>query len=109
MKIINPLKKSEVVVRQLHHFNAKFSSAMAMRVKFRENFKQQVPDSLTFEAGYYEGNKHAKVWVITDDDIEGMYGKYPNGGEVTLWCEGRTVDERESVKKHHGARRKRKR
>jgi hypothetical protein len=78
------VKKSEVVLRQLHHFNAKFSSAMAMRVKLIENFKQQVPDSVTYEAGYYEGQKHAKVWLVTDDDVDGMYDKYPNGGEITL-------------------------
>ena len=40
---------------------------MAMRVKFFENFKEQVPDSVTFDAGYCEGQKHAKVWVVTDD------------------------------------------
>ena len=35
-------------------------------------------------AGFYERSKHAKVWVVTDDDVGGMYTKYPNGGEITL-------------------------
>ena len=43
---------------------------------------------MTFDAGYYEGSKHAKVWVVTDNDVGVMYTKYPNGGEITLWCEG---------------------
>ena len=52
-----------------------------------------MPDSVTYvyEAGYYEGQKHAKVWLVTNDDVDGMYDKYPNGGEITLWCEGRST------------------
>ena len=99
MKIINPAKKSEAMLRQLHHFDTKFASAMAIRIKLIENFKELVPDSVSFEAGYYEGSKHAKVWVVTDDDVGGMYKKYPNGGEITLWCEGRGGDKEASKKR----------
>ena len=63
-----------------------------------------MPDSVTYvyEAGYYEGLKHAKVWRVTDDAVDGMYGKYPNGGEITLWCEGRStryIDEQTTTKR----------
>lgn len=71
---------------------------MALHVKLIEEFKEQVPDSVTFEVGYYEGQKHAKVWIFSDEDLQSMYEKYPKGGDVTLWCEGRN-EERAGVKR----------
>ena len=53
-----------------------------------EYFKEQVPDSVTFEAGFYEGQKHSKMWIFSNEDLKSMYDKYPSG-EITLWCEGR--------------------
>ena len=88
MKIINPLKKSIVVVRQLHEFHSRFESAVGLRAKFIEYFKEQVPDSVTFEAGFYEGQKHSKVWICSNEDLKCMYPS----GEITLWCEGRIDD-----------------
>ena len=41
VKIINPLKKSDVVVRQLHRFNSKFDSLTALRVKLIDEFERQ--------------------------------------------------------------------
>ena len=93
VKIINPLKKSIVVVRQLHEFHSRFESAVGLRAKLIEYFKEQVPDS-TFEAGFYEGQKHSKVWICSNEDLKCMYPS----GEITLWCEGRIDDTHGSTK-----------
>lgn len=102
MRIINPLKKSDVIVRQLHHFHAKFETVIALHAKLIENFTDQVPSSVTFDVGFHEGQKHSKMWIVTNDDLNLMYDKYPSG-EITLWCEGRNeklyVSERGKRKK----------
>ena len=51
-----------------------------------------VRDSLSFSVGYFEGQNHSKIWLVTREDFSTMYGKYPKG-EITLWCDGRTEQE----------------
>ena len=46
-----------------------------------------VPASFTFNVGYFEGQKHSKMWIVTEEDLTAMYEKYPSG-EVLLWCDG---------------------
>ena len=89
VKIINPVKKSEVIVRHLHNFSTKFTSVTELRVKLINEFKEQVPDSIEFNVGYYDGSQQAKMWLVNSDDIKMMYQRVPNGGSVTLWCDGR--------------------
>ena len=35
---------------------------------------------------------------MTSDDLETMYERYPNGGQITLWCEGRAGVIQKTVK-----------
>ena len=58
---INPSKKSDVVVRQLHHFHEEFESVIALHAKLIEDFKDQVPSSVTFDVGFQDGQKHSKM------------------------------------------------
>lgn len=88
MKIINPVKKSDFVTRHLHHFHGKFNTVISLYTKLIEEFKDQVPNNLTFAIGYLEGQKHSKVSIATDDDLRAMYLIYPSG-EITLWCDAR--------------------
>jgi len=44
VKIINPLKKSEVICRHLHGFSSKFDSVTAIRIKFIDELGDQVPE-----------------------------------------------------------------
>ena len=61
VKIINPQRRSEVIVRQLHHFKSQFDSVVAIRVKLAEEFKEQVPNTLDFSVVYFKGQQHSKV------------------------------------------------
>ena len=92
MIIVNPNKKSDLTIRYLHHFQEKFASVIQMHTKIIEEFGSQVPDSVTFNLGCFEGQRHAKMAIVSDDDLTMMYDKYKSG-EVTLWCDARTVDE----------------
>ena len=84
MKIIDPNKKSDVV-RQLHSFCLKFSSVNTLRVKLIEEFQEQVPDSLRFSVGYFDG-RH-QMSLVNHEDLRAMYSKHKFGGEVILWCD----------------------
>ena len=103
VKIINPHCKSEAMVQYLHHYTSKFESAIALCMKLVEEFKELVPDTLSFSVGYFEGQSHSKVWLVTREDFSTMYRKYPRG-EVTLWCDARSEEEEDQ-----GCRKKRKR
>ena len=90
VKIINPSKKSEVIVRQLNNFTSKFKSVSDIRIKLIDQFGEQVPSTLDFTVGYYDGSQQAKVWLCTTDDLNTMYSKHPDGGSLSLWCDGKT-------------------
>ena len=102
VKIINPSRKSDVIVRQLHDYYSRFESVVGIRAKLIERFKDQVPNSISFDVGYFEGQQHSKVWLYSKEDLQAMYIKYPKG-EITLWCEG-VVSEEESI--GHGKRKR---
>ena len=90
VKIINPGKKSTVIVRYLHNFTEKFKSVNGLRVRLMDEFQQHVPATATFDVGYFEGKQQSKIWLVTSDDLDRLYELHPKGGEVLLWhrCEG---------------------
>lgn len=92
VKIINPNKKSDVVLRHLNGSTGKFGSVTEVRVKLVEEFGNQVPSKLDFAVGYYDGNQQSKTWLVTKNDLDAMYKKYPNGGNISLWCDGRSAE-----------------
>ena len=57
-----------------------------LRAKLIEELKEQVPNSMTFNVGYFEGRKHSKMFIAID--LKLMYSKYPSG-DITIWCDGR--------------------
>ena len=91
-KVINPSKKSDVVLRHLNCHTDKFETVTEIKMKLIEEFGDQVPSQLDFSVGYYDGNQQAKTWLVTKDDLDALYTKYPNGENVALWCDGRSTD-----------------
>ncbi len=104
VRIINPAKKSDVIVRQLNKFNSRFESVTALRIKLIEEFKEQVPNTVEFSVGYCEGSQQAKVWLVSSEDLHSMYLRYHKGGPITLWCDGKS---RESSEEDQRGKRKR--
>ena len=82
----------------MHRFKAEFESVVMLHAKLIEEFKEQVPNSVTFNIGYYEGQRHAKMAIVTEEDLNAMYEKYPSG-DVALWCDGRSEDTSSAVTK----------
>ena len=92
VKVINPHKKSDVIVRQLHGLNTKFDSVVVLRATLIEKLGEQVPETVNFDVGYYHGQAHSKIWLISESDLKAMYQKHPSG-EITLWCVGRSAEQ----------------
>ena len=84
IKIINPTKKSDIIVRELHHSTSKFESVTAIKMKLVDEFKDQVPSNIDFNIGYYDGAQHSNVWLVSVDDLKSMYSKHPSGGEIVF-------------------------
>ena len=81
-----------MIVQYLHNYTSRLESAVALCMKLPEEFKDVVPDLLTFSVGNFEGQNHSKIWLVTREDFWTMYGKYPKG-EITLWWDGQTEQE----------------
>ena len=61
----------------------------------------QVPETFSFDVGYYEGQHHSKIWLFSDADLQAMY-KSHSTGEITLWCDGRTPNHKKEGSKRKG-------
>ena len=83
VRIINLSKRSEVIIRQIN-FTSKFDSITSIRVKFVEQFKEQVPNTMDFKIGYY-GSQQTKVSLVTADDLSAMYIQHPTDKPINLW------------------------
>ena len=94
MKIIPPTRKREAVTRELRQFSGKFSSLIDLKVKLMKQFENQLPTTLAFNIGYYDGRQSEKRWICDKDDLEAMYTSPALLGkkEIVLWCDGRPED-----------------
>lgn len=86
VKIINPNKKSEAVVRDMRSFRGRFSSVTDMKVRIMDEFKEQVPQSTSFSIGYFEGRQSTRYWIYSQEDLHAMYSRCSH--EIMLWCDG---------------------
>ena len=92
VKVINPRKKSDIVLRHLNGHTDRFESVTEMKTNLIEEFGDQVPSQLDFSVGYYDRSQKAKTWLVIKDHLDALYKKYPNGGNTALWCDGRSTD-----------------
>jgi len=72
-KIINPKRKSNVMVHQLHSIHLKFATVNGLQVKLIEELEEQVLHSLKFGLVYFDG-RHQKA-LVSAEDLKVMYSK----------------------------------
>ena len=70
MKIISPLKKSDFIVRELHHFHGKFDSVTSLKLKLMDEFGELVPATTDFQIGYFRGKQSTKYWIMCQEDLD---------------------------------------
>ena len=90
VRIINPKKKSDFVVRMWHDENQAFDSPRVLKLKLMEAFPNDVPDHVTFQIGYFEGRNNTKRWIMETHDLEAMYATFKPGSKINSWCEGKS-------------------
>ena len=49
-----------------------------MKMMLIDEFGDNVPGQLDFSVGYYDGRQQAKRWLVTKNDLDTMYKKFPN-------------------------------
>ena len=82
VKIINPKRKSDFVVRMWHGTSQVFPTATSLRSKLQESFPSDIPSTDVFQMGYMEGN--VKRWLFKDQDLQVMYKTFPISSKITL-------------------------
>ena len=94
LKIINPNKRSDYIVRDVHRFHGKFDTIVEMKVKLMGEFESLLPPTTEFQLGYFFGKQSAKFWLMCQEDLNSM-NEYieKSKGSVMLWCDGRSPDQ----------------
>ena len=77
-------KGAKPIVRQVHRLKSKVSSITQLKASLIDEFSDEVPNTLDFEVGWYEGN--SKKWLVVQEDLGTMYSKC-TGNEISLWCD----------------------
>ena len=90
LKIINPKKRSDFVVRMWHGVSRKFKSPSALRAQIQESFSSDVPSTTDFQVGYLEGN--TKHWIVEKRDLMVMYSTFQPSSRITLWCDAKVSE-----------------
>lgn len=102
VKIINPIRKKDVVVRELRHFHGQFSSIIDLKVRLMEELEESVPQTTKFAIGYFV--QSTKYWIYNEEDLKALYTTSDN--QITLWCDGREENCTESTPSRSSKRRK---
>ena len=66
---MNPLKRKKPITRQIGFL------------------KKEMPNCTSIDVGYFVGCQSAKVWLVSNEELEQMYKKYKVGSEIALWCD----------------------
>ena len=95
VKLINPVRKKDSVIRELRKFRGRFKSVTEMKIRLMEEFEEQMPETTKFGICCIEGRQSTKHWICCDDDIDAMYTAYATcpGKEIMLWCDSRCGDD----------------
>ena len=95
VKLINPARKKDSIIRELRKFHGRFKSVMEMRIRLMEELEEHMPDTTKFSLGYMEGRQSTKRWICCEDDLRAMYTAYATcpRKEIMLWCDSRESDE----------------
>ena len=89
LKIINPNKKSNFIIRDVHHFGGKFATILDMKRKIMQEFKDELPETTDFNVGYFYGKQSAKRWIVTQEDLDAMYKTEKD--KFLLWADARVI------------------
>jgi len=56
-----------------------------MKAHVIRELKDELLKDPSLDIGYFEGCQSSKVWLVSAKDLDSMYHKAKNGGELSLW------------------------
>ena len=62
-----------------------------------EKLGDNLPETINFSVGYFEGKQSKKRWLCCQEDLEAMYKNYKNSDKITLWCEGKASKQKKRM------------
>ena len=83
IKIINPRRKRDFIVRNWHNVHEKFNSIRDLKKKLLDTISGDISDKDDFCVGYSEKRSNSKRWIKTRDDINSMYKTYGTGDTIS--------------------------
>ena len=109
MKILNSDKRNrKPITRHIYRSMQKVTSITELKAQLIDELKDELPNTLDFDIGFFEGN--TKHWLVTVEDLQNMYSRHKTGGEISLWVDadvGRSSDKSDG-KESESRKRKRK-
>lgn len=106
VKIINPKKKSDYIVRMWHSAKHAFKSPSELKKSLMDSFPAEVPSTTNFQVGYLEPPNNSKRWLVEERDFVAMYETSEPGSKITLWCDAKTTEENSTVENEPPSKRK---
>jgi hypothetical protein len=93
VRMINPKKKSDYLVRTWHDETGQFKSPAELKLKLIDSFPNDVSSASNFQIGYFEppGNT-TKRWIVEKRDLSTMYSLFSDGSKLNLWCDRKACD-----------------
>ena len=93
VRIINPKKKSDYIVRVWHNIKRKFNSLTELKIALMDSFTADIPSTTNFHVGYLEPPGNTKCWLVDERDLMAMYSSFPPRSKVNLWCDAKTIED----------------
>lgn len=87
VRLINPKRKSEYLVRMWHDKIEKFDSPAKLKLSLMDSFPSDIPNTTDFQMGYFEPPNNIKRWIVDARDLKEMYSCYEVGARINLWCD----------------------
>ena len=84
IKIINPIRKEYIIVRELRRFPGRFNSITELKVRLIEKLEESVPRTTKFAVGYFV--QLTKHWICNEEDLNALHTACDN--QIMLWCDG---------------------
>ena len=93
VRLINPKKKSDFIVRMWHDEHSQFKSPGELKIELLDTFPGDIPTTENFQVGYFEPPCNTKRWIVDKRDLTVMYDKFLPDSTITLWCDRSKQDD----------------
>lgn len=73
------------ITRHLHQYKQMFDSITALKKIITKELCGNIGSEVKVDVGYFHGRQSAKIWLISNADLQHMYSVVK--GEISMWAE----------------------